>query len=355
MQGDPLADAVIESMSGLTPEVGRGMIERALVNGTESVSGMPPALGRLVRQTHTVPDWLDWDLLDLGGATFLRTGPFGFLALVCYALPLAYASPDANKPLALSGHLVDRAPRRLAETGQFVLEVCRPGGLRRGGAGFAACLKVRLMHARVRRSLQSSPKWNLAEWGVPINQADMAGTSVVLSVLALDALQYLGFHFTAREREAVVHLWRYVGYLMGVEPELLSHSETEARHLAEAIGMSVRPPDEDSRQLTHALLDARLLGATPVPGFSGFYHTLARLLLGDQLADSLHLPRKRAHSLAVPLLRRAIPAAELARRMIPGLHTLAVVSGVRLWDSALSFGLAGMPAEFHTAAGCPVH
>jgi hypothetical protein len=118
-------------------------------------------IGRL--QIDTVPPWVDWELLDRGGAVFLRSGGLGIAALSLAALPLSYASGVGNKPLVFTGHLLRRAPRRLAETARFTVATSQPGGLRRFAPGFKFTVKVRLMHAQVRRLLWGSGRWN-PEW-----------------------------------------------------------------------------------------------------------------------------------------------------------------------------------------------
>ena len=122
LRGDRLADEAVESMAELAPGVGSAMLDRALAEGIDAVPDMPPGVQRLIQQMESIPDWLDWERINDVGKAFLRTGQFRFLTLACYALPLAYASPDANKPLALSGQLLERAPRRLTDTS--VAAVC---------------------------------------------------------------------------------------------------------------------------------------------------------------------------------------------------------------------------------------
>lgn len=56
------------------------------------------------------------------------------------------------------------------------------------------------------------------------------------------------------ESEAVIHQWRYAGYLMGVTSELLPATEREARLLWERSLATQGEPDEDSVRLTHALI-----------------------------------------------------------------------------------------------------
>jgi hypothetical protein len=96
--------------------------------------------------------------------------------------------------------------------------------------------RVRLIHAQVRRLLIESGQWNAEIWGAPINQLHMAGTNLMFSVGVLAGLTRLGYRFDPAERESLVHLWRYAGYLLGVESELLAFSEHEGQKLLDASG-----------------------------------------------------------------------------------------------------------------------
>jgi hypothetical protein len=283
-----------------------------------------------------VPLWVEWDELNLGGATTLRCGLFGILALMCYALPLAYASPEGNKPLALTGRLVKHAHRRIAETSRFVLETCQPDGLQRWSSGFKLTVMARIMHAHVRRSLLRSGTWRTDLWGAPINQFDMVATTLVLSVLVLDALRRMGAHFSADESHSVIQLWRYSGYLLGVDKELLCASEPEASRLAELVCFSTNEPDEHSRELVGALFGIRFeAGATRFCPL-GLYQGLARELVGDQLADGLGVPRVWYSPLLLAGMRTCLPVLELARRLIPGMNGFAARIGHHLWSQFLA-------------------
>jgi len=90
-------------------------------------------------------------------------------------------------------------------------------------------VRVRLIHAQVRRLLLESGQWRPDAWGAPINQCHMAGTNLMFGVGVLDGLTRLGYRFKSVEREALIHLWRYAGYLLGVENELLIADEFEGK------------------------------------------------------------------------------------------------------------------------------
>ena len=230
-EGDPLADEAVRALAAYPTGARQAMVDRALDAGIDAVSDAPDALRALFAQLDRVPFWVDPARLDRGGAAFLRSGLLGGMVLGAYSLVAGYCSPAGNKPLAFSGRLAQDAPRRLAETGRFVQAVSSPGGLGRFGDGFKAMVKVRLVHASVRQMLVRSPRWNTPAWGLPINQYDMSGTTLLFSFIVLDGLDKMGFQLTADERADFMHLWRYGAYLIGVHDELRCATEAEGRAL----------------------------------------------------------------------------------------------------------------------------
>lgn len=287
----------------------------------------------LFRQLDDVPFWVDRDQLDLGGRTFLRSGVFGLLVLMGFSLPMAYSSPAGNKPLVFSGRLVHRAIRRLNETGKFLLSSCQPGSLQRFSPGFKITVKVRFMHAQVRRLLLQSGRWNSAAWGMPISQCHMAGTNLLFSVAVLDGLRRLGFHFTYREVEGLILLWRYSGYLIGIDPELLCGTEAEVRRLGELIHQAEGLPDQDSQELVWALMATakdygERLQLKKVAWLLPLCYGLSHWLIGGRRAAELSYP-KTFWRLAFPLLHPVISGVEFLRRLIPGGNKLAVAAGAR--------------------------
>jgi len=147
--------------------------------------------------------------------------------LSCYSLPISYRSPATAKVLAFSGRLTERALRRYLETARFVYETCAPGGLRRFAPGFATTVRVRLMHAQVRRLLIGSGRWSLADWGAPINQIYMGATINMFSSIVVEGLGKLGLPLPADDAEDLVALWRYSGWLSGVTDALCPGSVHE--------------------------------------------------------------------------------------------------------------------------------
>src|SRR5262249_29285454 len=134
-------------------------------------------------------------------------------------------------------------------------------------------------------------------------------------------LRRLGAQFTAEESDAVMQLWRYSGYLVGVDPTLLPATEAEARRLGALYEATQEPPDVDSRALVRALIEAAptlLQSYVEQTGWvPGAVAALSRFFLGDARSDDLGIPQS-ALRVAIPLLRTAIAQGETLRKLAPG-------------------------------------
>ncbi len=351
MRTDPLADAAVDAFDAMPIGEGFAQLERAIRNGTEHTPNMHHAIRALMNEVERVPPWVDFATVDRAGELLLRAGAFGGLILGLQSLPYGYASPGGNKPLAFSGRLTEQAPRRLSETSRFVHAVCLPGGMRRNGEAFGICVKVRVMHARVRKLLWRSGKWDREKWGEPINQHDMVATTMLFSLVVLDGLRKLGFRVSDNEAQRYVHLWRYVGWFLGTDHELLFATESEGLKLADLIMHTQGPPDDDSRALTKALFDAGARGAKTeedrkhVERMAPVVYALARHLLGGELADSLGVAPSRFVKL-MPIVKLAIHALDGVRERVHLLDMAAVQIGTRYWDDVVTRGLGERDADF---------
>lgn len=346
---DPLADAVVDVFARLEEAAWRQLLDRALNDGIDSVPDAPAPLRALFAQLDRVPFWADRDQCNLGGATFLRCR-LGFVALAMSSLPLIYSWPAGNKPLALSGHLVHRASQRLKDTTRYVFAICQPDGLARFSDGFKMTVKVRLIHSQVRRLLRQSGQWRDEVWGAPINQCHLAGTNLLFSVGVLDALRRIGYLFKPAEREALIHLWRCAGYLLGVDDELLVAGEWEAHRLLDLIFTFEPKPDDDSRALVNALMQTSfdyLRGFKVArPCSMNLCYGIARALIGDERANALGFPKTFWRWL-VPAVWPATRLIETARCFSPAVQALAKVAGPKAFRHLLSErGLKGRRGDF---------
>jgi hypothetical protein len=346
---DPFAEAVMDEFARMPEGKWRALLELALVKGIEAVPDAPEALRALFRQLECTPIWVDRDRCNLGGATFLRCR-LGFVPLAMLALPIIYSWPAGNKPLALSGQLVHRASQRLKDTARYVFAVCQPDGLSRFSEGFAMTVRVRLIHAQVRKLLLESGQWRSETWGAPINQCHMAGTNLMFSVGVLDGLTRLGYRFERVEREALVHLWRYAGYLLGVEHELLIADEFEGHRLLDLMFAFEPQPDDDSRALVNALMQTSF---TYVRNFKAarwctvnLCYGISRALIGNEQAAALRFP-KTSWKFVVPAIRPLTWLVETTRMFSTRVQALAKVAGPKAFRHLLSErGLKGRTGDF---------
>lgn len=360
--GDPLADELTEVLGSLPADQGRNLFDRALAQGIASIPRPPAALRAFCESAEAVPSWVDWEQIDRGGAFFLRSGPLCAVVLGCLSLPLAYAMPDGNKPLVFSGWLVHRAVRRLAETGRFLDLTCAPGGLRRFAPGYQATLRVRLMHAQVRRLLLQSKRWSQAELGMPINQLHLAITNTLFSAVILDGLRRLGMSVDSADAQAYLALWRYSAHLSGVPSALVPKSEADALRFKASVLDICLPPDDDARLLVRSLMEAplklayyprpRRLAAASLP----LQQAISRYLLGTPLADQLALPRSLPASVLARLGVLALRVATWGARLVPGARGLAHRLGYRMWRKLMDYVLQeGKSAAFTLPATRSAH
>jgi hypothetical protein len=350
-EGDPAADELAAWASEQPPGVARAVFERALAAGVAHVPEAPDALHRFMARAREAPSWLDRAMLRTACRTSRRVGNAGGVVLGSTALMGGYRSSAAVKPLAMTGALDRMVVRRLAETARFVQDVYGSDDMAPSTEGFRAAARVRFMHALVRRSLLRRTAWRTEDWGVPINQTDMAATHLEFSAIYLHGLRALGFRFTRYELDAHMHFWRYVSHLMGIDDALLAHDfEQGLRHMY--IHACTNPhADEDSRALAAALhafprKQARTPAQRAFAELATRLHTgISRLTLGGEAVDDIGLPPAPWYPLLL-LVSAGVYAAETVRCHVPGATELAERLGRRAQERAVAEMLAGEKALY---------
>lgn len=330
--GDPPADAVVDAIATGNGRAVRAAVEQAFARELIADPAAPQPVVDFFAGARATPYWVDLAKVRAGQEALARVGIFGLFSLGSLALMGGYLARRAIKPLMRTGELEAMAPRRLAETAAWWLEVTTPGSLEPGGPGVEAALRVRLTHAHVRRWMHRQEDWDYEAWDDPVNQIQLAGTHLLFSVACMGGLQRLGLHYTAAEREAIMHLWRYLGWLSGIDEALLPATEADGWRLFWLMAATEMHPDEDSLALAQALLKGSGLAARDVPGplieaGLSFNAGMSRYLLGDEACDALGLPRSRTAKLAVKAMTRAVSTVELGRRVVPGGTLIAGLIG----------------------------
>lgn len=301
---DPLADQAAAEVEQLGPPA-HGTVLKGLHRGLSSVRDeAPPAVQALIAEAEAVPEWLDQSLLLTKAEAYLSVPKEWFAFGLECAFLKTFASPRISRMLAQSGKLINRTSGRLQNTAAWYNSTMVPAGLSRGNDGYVSCVKMRMMHARIRNEALKRG-WDVQRWELPINQLDTARTWLENAFVPYRSLTRLGFDFTPGEMQRNYELWKYAAHLMGVDPAFYNSVTTDgdAQDLLALIDTTNGAPDDNSRALASALLDARTAGM-PWPRSSLIRASVAagmRFVIGDQLADALALP-DTALKHAVPIV-----------------------------------------------------
>ena len=164
-----------------------------------------------------------------------------------------------------------------------------------GGAGHASALRVRLLHAAVRRRImrlaQTRPDYyDVEKLGVPINDLDCIATIGTFSAtLIWLSLPRQGIFVTKQEAADYIHLWRYVAYLMGT-PSNFFETPEKAKRIMEILMLYEVNPSDTSRVLANNVIQC-LMAQPPGYASKSFLEVNSRWLNGNELCDSLGLGR----------------------------------------------------------------
>lgn len=282
--GDQLGDAwYADAKSRGGVRYAREEFYTALEHGVDDVDHPSPELLALFEQIHTDPEWLDWNLLDRGARVFRRYGKelYPYFGMATFA---GYRTPSVTKPLILTGaYTGNSALNRFWETCKHWTDISEPDGMRRGNAGYATSLRVRLLHCMIRSRIVLHKEWDRPRLGMPISQYNMFNTLMAGSMFPGQQLKAIGYRASDDDIVAMMHLWRYVGYLMGVDTPWYPETIEDGYRAMRLIALSQRTEDdEDSRRLCWSFMDSY----KPDSSSTGFRRLRAELNYRFQLGHA---------------------------------------------------------------------
>jgi hypothetical protein len=315
------------------PGPGRKMFLQALEHGIDSIDGASPELVALFKSVDDVPDWVDWDQLRRGSVAYWRVGKLTVMALAYAAIGAGFRTYGGSRELVLSRRLIERdqVGRRLIETLRWAANASKPEGMRRHADGFRMTMKVRMVHAAVRYHCSRSPHWNWNDWGISVDNVSAVYTMGTLFTEAvIDALAMGGFRLSDSERDDIVALWRYIGYVMGIPDDINFIDWADLKRKSGIIRMLEHPADDGCRALMRSLIDymceEKIEGYHVLPPFvderltaaqkKTLTYGLMRAWAGDDICDQLAVPDNRLRYL-VPAARPLIRAYDVVRRRLP--------------------------------------
>lgn len=327
--GDELCDAWLTDADQL-PQKGMPMFRTALTEGVDRVEEAPDSLKALFDQANTVPDWFVPDMAVVASKALERYPIQQGLMLQSVALMGGYSIPGLVQPLLETGSLQNSVVARMGRTLAFVAAVTLPGGVRVGDVGYQQALHVRIVHGLIRARLRSSDNWQHKRFGVPINQTDMIATSMQFSLMVIHGLIAFGCHLSQEERAAILHLWRYIGYLMGLDQNLVPMTEDECNQWLYSFLVTQQMDALNAHDLAQALHELPVLldGDTrKARKEQQFRAAITRFYWGDKVASDLGLPNPSWPRVAIPGVSVAQNGADYLRRYLsPVEHVLTWIS-----------------------------
>ena len=318
---DPEADAVIESLAPFDHGQMHRFIKAGMEQNSEVLAEAPRQLCDFFEGLETPPAWFDRDAVLLGRRAFHDYSDLFIPAF--FVATLQNASTLISKAFYTTGRVLSGyGPRRIRQNTRHFIEIMLPRSLERQADGWKQSVRIRLVHAQVRRLIRSSGNWDESIHGMPLSAAHMALASANFSATILRHAQTLGAHMDDAARNGFMQIWRYASTLIGTPEELLFEGdEAKTNELSQLAHICEPPPGEESAAIANALVQALpdIAGKTdPDDRQSMVEHTyrVSRALLGNELADQLQFPRQATAGLLtwMRLQRRAHRASH---RMAP--------------------------------------
>ena len=298
---DPPADLVAVTMcQGDAYKVFADLVRNRAVwdDDGEPSRKLPQDVREYLTISSELPRWIEPARVKTAEQFFLLYGISSATQLSCASLPECYIMRYGTEVLSFTKFLQIDPARRIRETAQMIMSVMCPGGLiadGRVGIGVHSTQKVRVMHAVIRYMIEHDPSTPAnstdpdlrRKFGRPINQEDLAFTLLTFSYIAVRSYMKLGVRMTQAEKDAYVHCWNVVGFLMGIREDLLPADYAESEKLYRAIREHQGGASEAGRALAAALLN--LLEQLLPPGARHLPVTLTRYLIGTEAAEMLGL------------------------------------------------------------------
>ena len=347
-------DAVRDTYLKLPYHEASSLVGQFSKNSISEHDTAPESLKKLFLQMQQIPEWYDEDLANIGARFCMRTGTNALIILRDFTLMGGYDFAYLNKPLVFTGALKKGAVKRLKDTLEFWVNVTRENALKINSEAYQLIVRTRLMHSYARLKIKEKSKnWNYEKWGEPINSWDMIATYMGFSLVFMQGLKKLGIIISEEEEKGVFHLWKYIGYLLGIPPAFLPENRQEAAKQFYLWTATQDKGDKDSALLAKALLDENLESTILKHGFQRknlrYLHICCNwFLLDEEINRRLKIPEVPAPFLFPRLIKSA---NVITRKLFPPTSKKQYQKLVKLGDrqqmKVLSDYLKHTPKDFH--------
>jgi hypothetical protein len=297
--GDPEADAMMDELATIDADEGFRFLQAGMDQERDVLRDAPPTVQSFFQGIETPPDWVDLESYSAGVHLFHKNSKLLLAGMLGGVLVEGF-STNIAKSFFITGRLRDQGVRRLQQNNRQMIELFFPGGLTREGDGWKLSVRVRLVHAQVRRLLAQSEDWQHDEWGVPLSAAHVGFAITAFSARLLKHMRSLGASYSEEEARSFMQIWRYSGHLMGIPDTILFEGEEDALDLFR-IGVLCEPtPSTESVVLANSLVNsaplvAGITSSDERRSLSAYVYHVSRALIGDELAEQLNYPPEPLH------------------------------------------------------------
>ena len=276
----------------------------------------PESLKNLFLQMQEVPAWFNENLANIGARLCMRSGTSALIVLRDFVLMGGYDYAFLNKPLIFTGALKKGAVKRLKDTLEFWVYVTREDALKVNSEAYQLIVRTRLMHSYARLKIkEKGQNWDYEKWGEPINSWDMIATYTGFSLVLMQGLKKLSVKISEEEENGVFHLWKYIGYLLGIPAEFLPENKQQAVEHLYLWSSLQEKGDEDSVHLAKALLDENLENTIYRYPFQrklllNLHQSMNWFLLDKDINERLQIPKVAITSVFPRFIMKANQIAE---------------------------------------------
>lgn len=296
---DPVADAVIEALAAFDHRESQRFINAGMEQDARGLGEAPRPLRDFFEEVGSPPAWFDPRAVLPGRNAFQRHLDLFIPAFV--VVILRNFTSLMSKVFLMTGQATTQeGVRRIRQNIRYLVEmIMLPNALDRQGESWKFTVRLRLMHAEIRRRLRTSGQWDEAVYGTPISAANMALASANFSASLIRDAERLGANLTADARTGIMQIWRYASWLIGTPEALLfDGDEAETAKLIRIGHLCEPPPNEESVMTSNAVIYllpevAKLTDRDAKRSMVEHGYRVSRALLGDELADQLKFPRQR--------------------------------------------------------------
>lgn len=261
---------------------------------------------KLFLQLQETPQWFDKDLANKGARFCMRTGANGLMILRDFTLMGGYDFAYISKPLIFTEALKKGAVKRLKDTLEFWVNVTRESALQPNSEAYQLIVRTRLMHSYARLKIkEKTEQWDYENWGEPINSWDMIATYTGFSLVFMQGLKKLGIVISDDEEKGLFHLWKYIGYLLGIPVDYLPNNRQQAVEQFYWWTTIQDQGDDDSAQLAKALLNENLENTIYKHSFQrkmlkNLHQSMNWFLLDEEINKRLQIPKPAKAFLVFP-------------------------------------------------------